>query len=163
MTAAAQISNTYFKLKNTREQDIMLLAKCHYRPRPGMQMAEAARLIVGIHNEHDPHKLPWTSAAHCVLGDLRRAGLLNRLLTNEHSMTEFLLRDLSPTSAFPFSSQLSPDHDQPGGYHAVLIHALINHAMTEQVREEGVWLLSVKECTPDEQITKILREAAPHE
>lgn len=127
------------KLKNTRLQDLFLLAKHHYKPAPGQldgALADAARLIVGLHNLHDPTAMSWSTAAQCVASDFIIDG---GLMWKPHALSKFLV-DLAPSPAGALLGR-GPDPSHPGGFHAALIAALLSEVAMQRVCENDRWLL----------------------
>lgn len=136
---------------NSREQDLFLLAKQRYVVPSGMRPANAARLLVGWHNLHDPDAMSWRDAAQVCIGDLKDAGCLKGVFDDAVSLTEFLCRRIAPNTYGPghVAQALGPDHSQPGGYFAVLIQALLSEAALCRVRDGDTWLLEIEDCEPD--------------
>lgn len=139
---------------NGREQDLMLLAKNHYKVPRGYRRADVARIIVGLHNLHDPSTMDWRDAASVVAHDLINSGLVPM---TPDKMTRLMI-DLGP---HPLRI-LGPDLDQPGGYYAALIDKLLEAAMMVRVREGDVYLLPW-EMSADPQVIDWLESLAADE
>lgn len=128
------------------------MAKGHY-PTVGIgTRAEAARLIVGIHNLHDPQQMTWQDTAYVVAGDLERAGLLAKLQGSR--LCDFLIR-LAPASK---GSLTGHDHSGPGGYFEALIEHLLSVASIAQVRDGDRWLLNIETAAADPAVFEYLSD-----
>lgn len=145
------------RLKNTRLQDLFLLAKHQYKPAPGQldgSLAEAARLIVGLHNLHDPTAMSWPTAAHCVASDFIVEG---GLAWKPHALAKFLV-DLAPSPAGALLGR-GPAANHPGGFHAALIAALLCEVAMQRVFDNDRWLLPFPRPDVDPAVAAFLAQS----
>jgi hypothetical protein len=151
--AVATKKKSIMNLLNRREQDLMLLAKHHYKVPDGMRRADVARQLIGLHNLYDPTCMPWRDAAAVIAHDLIGSGLVP---LSPDKLATFLV-DLGP---YPVRL-LGPDHEQPGGYYAALIDKICEAAAMVKVREGETYLLPW-EMQVDQQVVAWLADMQPN-
>lgn len=147
--AVATKKKPIMSLLNRREQDLMLLAKNHYKVPEGKRRADVARQLIGLHNLYDPTRMPWRDAAFVVAHDMIGSGLVT---LSPDSLATFLV-ELGPHPV----SLLGPDHEQPGGYYASLIDKILEAAARVKAREGDTYLLPWQ-MQVDQQVVAWLEE-----
>lgn len=135
---------------NNRAQDLLLLAKGHYRVTDGRLLAEHARRIVGFHNLYDVSLMSFRDAAWVVVNDL--LPVLGIAFTG-HRMTEFLI-SLGP-------QPITGHGNHPQGYYAGLIEAVLAEACRLQVRDGDRWLLPFALPEADPFVAELLAADDP--
>lgn len=138
-------------LTNTRQQDLFLLAKGTYDTKGrSLPVADAARLVVGMHNVYSPHDLPWDAAATCVVGDL-----VGSVLVLEGDKLKRFLVEMGPSILDRMLGQ--PErHHRDGGYFRVLIESVCSGVLIAQVRSGDEWLMPFPEPTPNDFVREYL-------
>lgn len=136
---------------NTRQQDLFLLAKNHYHVE-GLSQAEAARILVGIHNLNVPLETPWQSAATCTVHDL-----VGSVLKLEGERLNRFLLDMGP-SVLDGMLGTGSKFDKPGGYHRVLIDQVLVEVARLKVIEDERWLLDFERPKADPVIHQLLKD-----
>lgn len=139
---------------NTRQQDLFLLAKGHYDV-AGLPRAEAARLVIGIHNLYEPTQMSWQSAAICTVHDL--VGSVLRL--EGDALNRFLI-EMGP-SVLDGMLGTANKFEQPGGYYRVLIENVLSEACRAKVLQEGSWLMDFPKPEVDQTIFGFLKMLSP--
>lgn len=136
--------------RNTRQQDLFLVSKLQYSFN-GLTRAEAARLVVGVHNLHDPDTMSWESAAICTVNDL-----VGSVLKMEGDRINRFLLDMGP-SILDGMLGAGDKFSQPGGYYRVLIDHVLTEACRVQVINDGVWLMDFAKPEVDPFILQYLQ------
>jgi len=135
---------------NTRQQDLFLLAKGHYDVKDHPR-AEAARLVVGIHNLHEPATMSWQSAAICTVNDL-----VGGVLQLEGSALNRFLIEMGP-SVLDGMLGTGNKFEQPGGYYHVLLDHVLSEVCRVQVIKGDRWLMHFPRPDVDPTILKFLQ------
>lgn len=117
--------------KNTRQQDLFLLAKGAYHI-PLDKMVEAVRHIVGWSAAITPEHVRYKDAASVLLSEFVEG---NVVLLNTRQFSQFLL-EIGPD---PHISCLGGNYNQDVGYYAALIESLMSKIRLTTVLKNDVW------------------------